>query len=411
MFSKGDKANREPDYRYEIYRLQSLDSYPASRNDRAKLAAAGFYYIGEDDTVKCFECEAMISDWSPYEDPMECHKRYVPECRFVQGLRCGNIPIGNDLPCFIPKQITPWQTGNRRSGVDFDENCPECLQFHGLLVPKPPRIGLPRRYRKDPFHSAYANYENRLYTFQDWPKEKTPTGQALAEAGFFADGKDDCTLCHSCGGGLKNWATDDDPWTQHAVWFPKCEFLIAEKGHSFIRRCNRRPAPIPAEDRSTMTDLPECILPGTEHFNRLENLTAALNDATLEDEDEDEQVVPELRTVSPPHVYDYVEPADVVASADEVESPMNPSPPPVHSKAEVTDSVNENLCQSCRQSNVNTILSPCRHSITCEVCTKMLRRCMSCFLDVKGYTKIVIEHEYKRKNRRVVIIPSSHKNK
>lgn len=34
-------------------------------------------------------------------------------------------------------------------------------------------------------------------------------------------GKRDTVQCFSCGGCLGNWEDDDDPWKEHAKWFPK----------------------------------------------------------------------------------------------------------------------------------------------------------------------------------------------
>lgn len=34
-------------------------------------------------------------------------------------------------------------------------------------------------------------------------------------------GKRDIVQCFSCGGCLGNWEDDDDPWKEHAKWFPK----------------------------------------------------------------------------------------------------------------------------------------------------------------------------------------------
>ena len=34
-------------------------------------------------------------------------------------------------------------------------------------------------------------------------------------------GKRDTVQCFSCGGCLGNWEDGDDPWKEHAKWFPK----------------------------------------------------------------------------------------------------------------------------------------------------------------------------------------------
>ncbi|XP_018429758.1 PREDICTED: baculoviral IAP repeat-containing protein 1e-like, partial [Nanorana parkeri] len=41
--------------------------------------------------------------------------------------------------------------------------------------------------------------------------------------------KRDTVQCFSCGGCLANWQENDDPWKEHAKWFPECEFLQSMK--------------------------------------------------------------------------------------------------------------------------------------------------------------------------------------
>ena len=47
-------------------------------------------------------------------------------------------------------------------------------------------------------------------------------------------GYSDCCRCFYCGGGLKNWEPDDDPWVEHARWFKDCPYLLTSKGKGFI---------------------------------------------------------------------------------------------------------------------------------------------------------------------------------
>ncbi|XP_054294081.2 baculoviral IAP repeat-containing protein 3 isoform X2 [Pongo pygmaeus] len=49
-------------------------------------------------------------------------------------------------------------------------------------------------------------------------------------------GNSDDVKCFCCDGGLRCWESGDDPWVQHAKWFPRCEYLIRIKGQEFIRQ-------------------------------------------------------------------------------------------------------------------------------------------------------------------------------
>jgi hypothetical protein len=52
-------------------------------------------------------------------------------------------------------------------------------------------------------------------------------------------GKGDQAVCFHCGGGLRDWEETDDPWVEHAVWFPKCMHVVLIKGQQFIEECRQ----------------------------------------------------------------------------------------------------------------------------------------------------------------------------
>lgn len=44
----------------------------------------------------------------------------------------------------------------------------------------------------------------------------------------------DQVRCFHCDGGLRHWDPHDDPWTEHARWFPNCSFVKLVKGQDFV---------------------------------------------------------------------------------------------------------------------------------------------------------------------------------
>jgi len=51
---------------------------------------------------------------------------------------------------------------------------------------------------------------------------------------LYSSDKEDKVKCFHCAGGLSHWEPEDDPWIEHARWFPKCVFLRQCKGDQFI---------------------------------------------------------------------------------------------------------------------------------------------------------------------------------
>uniref|UniRef100_A0A8C7BKS0 RING-type E3 ubiquitin transferase n=1 Tax=Neovison vison TaxID=452646 RepID=A0A8C7BKS0_NEOVI len=86
-----------------------------------------------------------------------------------------------------------------------------------------------------PAFPGMRSEELRLASFCDWPLTAVVRPEQLAAAGFFYTGQQDKVRCFFCCGGLQSWEQGDDPWTEHAEWFPRCEFLLQTRGRDFVR--------------------------------------------------------------------------------------------------------------------------------------------------------------------------------
>lgn len=62
----------------------------------------------------------------------------------------------------------------------------------------------------------------------------------------------DHVCCFHCDGKLKHWVPEDEPWNEHARWFPTCTFLLLVKGQDFVdeiqRHCDVEIQPKPPVD-------------------------------------------------------------------------------------------------------------------------------------------------------------------
>lgn len=67
---------------------------------------------------------------------------------------------------------------------------------------------------------------------------------------FILSGLGDKTICFQCGGGLKDWAEEDTPWREHAMYFSKCAFVVQTKGREYVAEVlGKRPATLTPEVR------------------------------------------------------------------------------------------------------------------------------------------------------------------
>ncbi|XP_049634516.1 baculoviral IAP repeat-containing protein 2 [Suncus etruscus] len=165
--------------RFLTYRM-----WPLTFLSPSELARAGFYYVGPGDRVACFACGGKLSNWEPKDDALSEHRRHFPDCPFL-------------------------------------ENSLETLRFSISNLSMQTRAA-------------------RLRTFMCWPSSVPVHPEQLASAGFYCVGRNDDVKCFCCDGGLRCWEAGDDPWVEHAKWFPRCEFLICMKGQEFVNEIQAR---------------------------------------------------------------------------------------------------------------------------------------------------------------------------
>ncbi|KFO77784.1 Baculoviral IAP repeat-containing protein 7-B [Cuculus canorus] len=221
----------ESSMRSEAGRLMTFqqwpDNSPVSPQD---LAKAGFFFVGPRDIVQCFCCGGVLQDWEPGNCPTAMHLEFFPSCKFICGEDVGN----QELPPL--RQIFDTVDGQFLSllqGIDSEEPA------------------LPN----EPEYPEMIREEMRLSTFQNWPRYTDMHPEQLARAGFFYTGQGDVVRCFHCDGRIRNWLLGDDPWREHAKWYPECEFLLRSKGREFVNHVQESFANTPLSPVSTEEQL------------------------------------------------------------------------------------------------------------------------------------------------------------
>jgi baculoviral IAP repeat-containing protein 7/8 len=235
--SSGIQENYD-DFRFEAARRSSFQNWPVSSIDPASLAAAGLYYTGEMDIVRCFECQLEISQWSEGYPPMLIHELYSSDCKFVRNEHCNNVPIGAD-----PDKYLRIKQRNRNTSCPYGLLYKESFDFkeHRFLRYKrnPTAYDLSRwglKIVKKPENLDYASYQTRLDSFTTWPTYMTQTREQLAEAGFYYSGINDITTCYHCGIQIGSWRIEEDVWVQHANLSPGCPYLLTIRGTEYVNK-------------------------------------------------------------------------------------------------------------------------------------------------------------------------------
>ncbi|XP_010874145.1 baculoviral IAP repeat-containing protein 7 isoform X1 [Esox lucius] len=383
----------KPQMRGEEERLRTFENWPRDAPvTAANLARAGFYFLGPQDKVQCFCCGGILRYWVHGDRPIVEHKRHFPSCNFVLGRAVGNIPL-----YFVP--------GSPSDSVD------------GQLLSQ-----LQRMTVDDQGATGQAVYpemeleETRLNTFHNWPTGAAVQPDVLARAGFFYTGHGDNVKCFFCDGGLRNWEPGDDPWQEHAKWFPRCDFLVQTRGRDYVS--NIQDAHFHRETVSgSQTPVSGEISPGSDGVVSLGVPSAVLSpvvqtvvqmgfEAGLV-----ESLVQTKYLLTGQHytsVSDLV--TDVLAAEEDErareqqgrgQEPVERQGPsaggvrtqtPIREKA-VGDPTPEELlrqlqeertCKVCMDKLVSIVFIPCGHLVVCSDCAASLRHCPICRATIRG---------------------------
>ncbi|XP_059202015.1 E3 ubiquitin-protein ligase XIAP [Centropristis striata] len=182
-----------PHMKSEEARLQTFSSWPSTAPVRPRdLAQAGLYYLGESDRVQCFCCGGMLGGWEAGDTGWGEHTKHFPYCFFILGHDVGNVPF---------------QGGTEEEGFGSRQHANTPYVHMGSLEE---RLG------------SFAGVQHQI------------DHERLARAGFYSSGQGDRVVCFRCGGGLKGWQPEEDPWEEHAKHYPGCSFLLTEKGQEFV---------------------------------------------------------------------------------------------------------------------------------------------------------------------------------
>lgn len=84
---------------------------------------------------------------------------------------------------------------------------------------------------------SYVSLNARVDSFINWPAEKQPTKEKLAEAGYFFDTANNILRCFYCDGVSWDLKPNEDPWIRHAKWYFNCPYILASKTKEFIENC------------------------------------------------------------------------------------------------------------------------------------------------------------------------------
>ncbi|KAH8286105.1 hypothetical protein KR054_002713 [Drosophila jambulina] len=402
---KNNFNNIMNDLNREEARLKTFINWPLEWLDKHQLAQTGMYYTKVNDKVKCYFCGVEIGCWEQEDQPVPEHQRWSPNCPLLRRRTTNNVPLsGEDLDRVLPpisydicgandtssavelrehayaegripmsqiggSQMVPSMPSMLRADATITSVASAATQANGDVQPETCRAPAASG-NYFPEYPEFAVESTRLRTFEAWPRNLKQKPHQLAEAGFFYTGVGDRVRCFSCGGGLKDWDDNDEPWEEHARWLSQCRFVKLMKGQVYIDTVSVKPIPVEEKEADVGQIADD------------EVVTTASSRSTISAEEE----------VSSPAASSSGDVAPSAPAAQTaatrifekiVESTAATSTVPAASNGSTIPE--EKLCKICYGAEYNTAFLPCGHVVACAKCASSVTKCPLCrkpFTDV-----------------------------
>ncbi|KAG8172504.1 hypothetical protein JTE90_017585 [Oedothorax gibbosus] len=344
----------------ELNRLNTFQGkWPVSYVKPEQLAKHGFFYLQTDDRVQCAFCHIIVDDWNVGQKPLKEHIKKSPKCPFLLSSNVGNVP-------FVPPRPSSKVQTTSHSSLNF-------LNYK----PKYPKM---------------SAFEKRLDTFRNFPLLHVSARQ-LADCGFYYTGvaTDDEVTCFFCGGALGHWEYNDEPWVEHAKFFPNCAHLKLQRQHRGLNSVSGSPATTsPPPDTTQAVEekwiaeachiFPKSLVEKvvlqhfeqtSRHFDSLTDLCAAVLECSTTDQLSEDMTGSTHQRIE-------TEKKNDTHSCAHIRYEMKQSPGKYREYL---------LCKICMDCEMDTVFQPCGHLIACPTCAQVLTTCPLCRQEITSRLK------------------------
>ncbi|XP_058457110.1 death-associated inhibitor of apoptosis 1 [Malaya genurostris] len=373
-------------YHIEANRYESFRNWPVLFISITELARYGFYYVGPNDMVKCYFCRVEIGLWEPTDNVLSEHLRWSPYCPLLRKRPTNNVPIDGSFLDQLPepsydtcgiriRENSVAENGyssSDRSSTGSLSSPPSSLTSESSMMSGDRAVSEPHHppepQQRRPEYPNYAIEAKRLESYEDWPKFMKQKPKELSDAGFFYTGKSDRVKCFSCGGGLKDWEAEDEPWEQHAMWYSNCEYLKLMKGEEYIAQCLEKKNNPPTTSEQQQVHQPQDFGPSRSPQPSTSRMASSANGSQPSSESSSlstsfEDVNPSFSTLR-----NSQSPVDQTASSGIEEDEDEPN-----RKLDTS-----RTCKICYVNEYNTAFSPCGHVVACAKCASSVTKCPLC---------------------------------
>ena len=216
--------------------------------------------------------------------------------------------------------------------------------------------------------------EDRMRTFSNsWHDQESSTPHELVNAGFYYMGSGDRVSCFYCGGRLFHWKLRDNPWYEHAKWFPLCEFVLKEQGVKYVEKVCQKHSGL---HRSNIENPIRSAA-----ANQLRTMLTNQTQSTVAAEERSQRL--EAMMLLDPHVK-YAKSIGIedtkirYALLQQMEKNNCNFSNCQELRNLILDVEKEDKCMKCKNKEKNAVCMPCGHTIFCWTCIQDIYSCWLC---------------------------------
>ena len=330
-------------------RLQTFLTWPQdSPIQPQQLSEAGFYYVGEDDGVKCYVCGILLRNWESTDTAWGEHKKWSPQCPLV--MEHDTKLATNDRLHSISENPPPIRRQFDRVVHNFYEvrmENPSHMQYQAIL-PSAPFWPNDSRYLghlnvMPGMHGIGGN--NIFQPPHNYSDQNFPGQQALSNQRFPND---------------EDRAGSETPETEQIGPLSKVDFdTLLDAG--FPVETINNVQKLALEKYGKYFDSVESVADAIVYFLDNENLDGH----SMPDKGNENEVTSGERN-------------DAVSSKQ------------VDLKREL-DKVREmQLCKICMDEQVGAAFHPCGHLFTCPRCAEGLEQCPVCRANIESTSRVYL---------------------